>query len=137
MSDCDRTFRPSRALIGVLAGSAFCWLAVLALLLTMPGIAGQTYLSVFFFIGFFGVFIVYYSSQAIVVGPSGLVVRRLFGLQSFDFQDIVKIDVYPGPAMTSYDIMTRRGPIQFSSWFRGHRELLDLIVRGARMSQAL
>lgn len=137
MDDRDRTFRPSRTLIGLLAGSAACWLAVLLLLLNLPGVAGQTYLAVFFFIGFFGVFIVHYATQAIVVSSTGLVVRRLFGLQAFDFQDIVKIDVYPGPAMTIYDIVTRRGPIQFSSWFRDHRELLDLIVRGAHMSQSL
>ena len=36
--------------------------------------------------------------------------------------------------MTLYDVMTRQGPIQFSSWFRGHRELLSLIVSGAKLS---
>jgi hypothetical protein len=129
----DRTFRPSAALIAVLAGAAVCWLGVLALLLNLRGVEGKTYLTVFFFIGFFGVFLVYYSTQAIVVHPGGLVVRRFLALTSFDFQDIVKVEVHPGPAMTVYDVFTRQGPIQFSSWFRGHKELLDLIVRGARL----
>jgi hypothetical protein len=129
----DRTFRPSAALIAILAGAAVCWLGVLALLLNLHGVEGKTYLTVFFFIGFFSVFLVYYSTQAIVVHADGLVVRRFLALTSFDFSDIVKIEVHPGPAMTIYDVFTRHGPIQFSSWFRGHKELLDLIVRGARL----
>lgn len=129
----DRTFRPSAALIAVLAGAAVCWLGVLALLVNLRGVEGKTYLTVFFFIGFFGVFLVYYSTQAIVVHSSGLVVRRFLALTSFDFQDILEVEVHPGPAMTVYDVITRQGPIQFSSWFRGHKELLDLIIRGARL----
>ncbi len=47
--------------------------------------------------------------------------------------DIINKMRHPGPGMTIYDVITRRGPIQFSSWFHGHRELLDLIVEGARL----
>ena len=133
MMGADRTFRPSGALIGILAASAACWVGVLAFLVSLRGVGGQTYLSVFFFIGFFGVFLVHYSTQSILVHSTGLVVRRFLGLQSFDFKDIVEIEVHPGPGMTIYDVITRRGPIQFSSWFHGHRELLDLIVEGARL----
>ncbi len=129
----DRTFRPSGALIAVLAAAAACWLGVLALLTTLSGVEGRTWMSVFFFIGFFAVFLVHYGTQSILVHSSGLVVRRFLGLQSFDFSDIVEIDVHPGPGMTIYDVITRRGPIQFSSWFRGHEELLALIVEGARL----
>jgi hypothetical protein len=129
----DRTFRPSTVLIGVLAAAAVSWLGVLALLLNLRGVEGHTYLAVFFFIGFFGVFLVYYSTQAIVGHSSGLVVRRFYGLKSFEFHDILKIEVYPGPAMTIYDVCTRRGPIQFSSWFPGHKELLDLLIREASL----
>jgi hypothetical protein len=129
----DRTYRPSGVLIGVLAASAVAWLGMLLLLLSVRGIEGRTYLAVFFFIGFFGIFLVYYSTQAIVVHETGLVVRRFLGLKSFEFHDIFKIEVHPGPAMTVYDVFTRRGPIQFSSWFPGHKELLDLLIREAQL----
>ncbi len=128
-----QTFRPRGVLLGVLAGAALAWLLVLILLLSLRGVEGKTYLSVFFFIGFFATFLVYYSTQAIVVHANGLVVRRFLAFTSFDFKDIVQIEVHPGPAMTIYDVLTRQGPIQCSSWFRGHRELLDLIVRGAHL----
>ncbi len=110
---------------------------MLALLLNLHGVEGRTYLAVFFFIGFFGAFLVYYSTQAIVVHSSGLVVRRFLGLKSFEFQDIFKIEVHPGLAMTIYDVFTRRGPIQFSSWFPGHKELLDLLIREAQLQASL
>ncbi len=132
----DRTFRPSPALIGALAAGAASWLFVLLVLCTLPGVGGKTYLTVFFFLGFFGVFLVYHASQSIAVHEDGLTVRRLLRLQSFDFGDILRVEISPGPAMTVYEVFTRRGPIQFSSWFRGHRELFDLIVRGARLNQA-
>jgi hypothetical protein len=134
MASGDRVFRPSTALIATLGAAVLCWLGVLGLLLRLHGVPGKTYLSVFFFIGFFGVFIVHYSTQAIVVYREGLVVRRFRELQAFSFEDIMKVDVTPGLAMTLYDVMTRQGPIQFSSWFRGHRELLSLIVSGAKLS---
>lgn len=133
----DRTYRPSGLLIGVLAGAAVIWLAVLARLLSLRGVEGHTYLSVFFFIGFFGVFLVYYSTQAIVVHSSGLVVRRFLGLKSFEFHDIFKIEVSPGFAMTIYNVFTRRGPIQFSSWFPGHKELCELLIREAELQASL
>ncbi|MHB1847292.1 MAG: PH domain-containing protein [Deltaproteobacteria bacterium] len=131
-----RTYRPSWTLIGALAAAAAAWLFVLAVLVTLPGVGGKTYLTVFFFLGFFGVFLVYYGTQSIAVHERGLTVRRLLRLESFDFRDIVRVEVAPGPAVTIYEVFTRRGPIQFSSWFRGHQELLDLIVKEAKLGRA-
>jgi hypothetical protein len=62
-----------------------------------------------------------------------LVYRGFLGLRRVSLRDVEGVDVQPIPLMTSYDVKTRRTHVAFSSFIAGHRQLLQLIVDGARL----
>jgi hypothetical protein len=129
-----RTFRTRPVLRIAVAVAAVFWAAILAYLLQFPEVTAKTFLSAFAFLAFFVLFSAYYDRLAVTVTPEGILFTGMWRRAAIPFEEIVKVEIWPGPAMTIYDVVTRRGPLHFSSWFAGHRELLGLLVEKARLA---
>lgn len=129
-------FRPRRVLAIAMALAGALWVAVLLYLLRMDGVPWKTYASAAFFAAFFGVALVYYGRTAIFVDQRGLTFRGMVRTYRLNFSDIRKLDILPGP-VTVYAIRGRAGPfLHFTSFFRHHQLLANLLVERAGLASA-
>ncbi|WP_369946337.1 PH domain-containing protein [Vitiosangium sp. GDMCC 1.1324] len=110
-----------------MGGATLLWLGVLVYLLRFDGVPIQTFLSALFFVLFFGVSVTYYGRTRIVVDAGGMTYRGLVRTRRFNFADIRKVDVLPGP-VTVYAVRGSRGLVHFTSLFAHHRHLARLLI---------
>lgn len=113
-----------------------CWLAIFFFLVAWHVVSGPAFLGVAFFVGLFTVLAVFYNNTIIEVTRDGIVMRGVLSFRRVLFDDILKIDVKPGPLQTVYSVRARRGFVLFTSLISGHRQLLNLIVERARLARA-
>jgi hypothetical protein len=107
-------------------------LLLLAMLWLREPLPVRAYVSVVFFIVLFAAVLAFYSGLTITVDRYGVTYRGLLSFESYPFESILKVDVRPGiSGLVTYDVITRRGMLQFSSFIRGHQALRDLIVSRA------
>ncbi len=130
-----RTYRTRLPLRVAVMAAALVWAGTLALLVQFPDVAPRTLWSATAFLVFFIVFSAYYDRLAITVTGDGIVVSRLWNRVPVRFEDILRIEVHQGFAGTMYDVLTRRGLVQFSSLFARHQELFDLLLEKAELQR--
>ncbi len=123
-----RTRLPLRVAVGA---AAVFWALVMALLFRYPGAGLGTFVSAAAFLLFFLAFSALYDRNAITVTSDGIVVSGLLRRVPVRYEEILGIEVHPGLAGTVYEVLTRRGRVQFSSMFARHRELCQLLVEKA------
>jgi len=107
------------------------WIAVFCALLVMRGATQGAFFSALFFIVLFTGCAAFYHRLSFTVGENGLTVRTLSAERRYAFEDILRVDVFPGIVGTSYAVRTRLGSLQFSSLLGDHERLCSLIVRKA------
>jgi hypothetical protein len=128
-----RIFRP-RCVLGALMGAAGAlWLGVLIYLLQFQGVPPKTLLFTMFFVVFFAVSVAYYVRTAVFVDSKGVTFRGLVRTQRFQFSDIRKVDILPGP-VTVYSVRANGRFGHFTSFFKHHRMLLELLVERAGLA---
>jgi hypothetical protein len=113
--------------------AAILWTGVLAYLLTFEGVPTKVILATLFFVVFFGLALTYYGRSAIFVDADGVTYRGMVRTRRLPFQEIRKLDVLPG-VITVYAIRTPRAFCHFTSFFRHHRKLADLLVERAGLA---
>jgi hypothetical protein len=126
--DRARTFRtwlPLRVAIGAAAGF---WAAAFAVLVRAPGVSPALVCGAAAFVAFFVVSAVVYGRTSITVTPQGIVAATPFRRRPVPYEDILRVVVRDGLGGRVYAILTRRGPVHFTSLFARHRELLELIL---------
>lgn len=126
-----QTFRPRAEIRWVVLGADYFWLFILFALIALRGASDAAFVGTAFFIALFTVCGLFYSQTAIVVTADGVVYRGLVERRMFGFDEILRVQARPGLVGTDYDVMTRRGLMQFSSIFKDHKRLFDLIVERA------
>lgn len=125
-----KTWLPLRLAVGVAAGF---WAAALALLVEVPGTSPALIVGAAAFVAFFAAFTVVYGRTSITVTPEGLVAATPFRRRPVRFDEIQRVVVQEGFAGRVYAILTRRGPVHFTSLFARHRELFELILERASL----
>ena len=86
-----------------------------------------------FFVVFFSVSVAYYVRTAVFVDSKGVTFRGLVRTQRFQFSDIRKVDILPGP-VTVYSVRANGRFGHFTSFFKHHRMLLELLVERAGLA---
>lgn len=128
-----KVFRPAPILAGVMGAAALLWIGVLVYLLQFKQVPAKTMLSAIFFVLFFVWSVLYYVRTLIVVDSKGVTYRGLLTTRRFSFSDIRKLDVLPGP-VTVYAVRIPRTQVHFTSFFRQHRDLMQLLVERAGLA---
>jgi hypothetical protein len=86
-----------------------------------------------FFVVFFGLSLTYYVRAAIFVDEAGLTYRGIVRTERLTFDDIRKVDVLPGP-VTVYAVRGRGRFVHFTSFFRHHQRLVELLIERAGLA---
>ena len=126
-------YRPSWVLSIVMAVAGLLWAAILLYLLTFDGVPAKTLLSAGFFVAFFAIALAYYARSAIFVDSRGLVCRGVLRTRRLTWSDIRKVDVLPGP-ITVYAIRAPGSQYHFTSFYRNHRRLANLLIERAGLA---
>lgn len=131
-----RTFRLRPILRWALGALIVFWAAIFFVLLWQrEAIPTHTYLSVFFFIGLFGLVLAFYNGLTITADTYGVTYRGLWSFRSYPYESMLQIEVRSGllSGLVTYDVFTKKGCLHFSSFIEGHRQLLALIAERARL----
>ncbi len=126
-------FRPRKVLAAAMGAAGVLWMVVLGYLIQFDRVPARTVLSVLFFIAFFGLSLMYYVRTAILVDRRGMTYRGMVRTERFTFEDIRKVDVLPGP-VTVYAIRGKGRLVHFTSFFKHHRRLMNLLIERAGLS---
>jgi hypothetical protein len=126
-------FRPRRLFSIVSALSVVLWLFILSQLLHTRDVPVRLVFFAAVFIAFFAVSLAYYARAAIFVDARGVTYRGIVRTARMTFDEIRKLDVLPG-VVTVYAIRTARAGMHFTSFFRQHRRLVELVIARAGLS---
>ncbi len=123
-----RIYRTRLALRIAVALAACVWSAALVVLLRVPGgdprlVAGAAALVLFFAASAVG-----YERKWIAVTGDGIVASSAFRRRPIAWDDILQIVVRDGLGGREYAVVTRRGPVHFTSLIARHRELFELML---------
>ncbi len=129
-------FRPFVLLPILMALAGALWTGVLLYLLTFDGIPTQTLLSAGGFALFFALALLYYGRSAVLVDDQGVTWRGMVTRSRVSWAEIRRMHVLPGP-ITVYAVRTPRKLWHFTSFFRNHRRLADLLVERAGLANGL
>jgi hypothetical protein len=129
----EQVFRPRRLWTGLMVAAGLVWVAALLFLLQFRDVPFSAWGTVVFFVLFFAVGTLYYGRTAIFVDGSGVTYRGLVRTRRISFHDIRKVDVLPGP-VTVYAIRARDSFVHFTSFFRHHQRLVQLLVERANLA---
>lgn len=131
MQGTPRTYRTRLALRLAVAAAAVVWAAAFVALLGAPGVEPRLVAGAGAFVAFFAAFSVVYGRTSITVTQEGIVARTPFRRRPVRFEDILLIVVRDGLGGRVYSVLTRRGPVHFTSLFARHRELFELLLERA------
>jgi hypothetical protein len=126
-----RTYRTRLPLRIAVAAAAVFWAVVLVALAGAPGIELRVVLSAGAFSLFFVAFTVVYGKTSITVTSDGIVAATPLRRVGVRFDEILQIVVRDGVGGRVYSVLTRRGPVHFTSLFSRHRELFELLLERA------
>ncbi|HEY6098718.1 MAG TPA: hypothetical protein VIW03_04775 [Anaeromyxobacter sp.] len=121
---------PLRLAVSLAAGF---WAAAFAVLVRAPGTSPALVLGSAAFVAFFLASAFVYGKTSITVTRDGMVVATPFRRRPVRFEEILRVVVRDGLGGRVYAILTRRGPVHFTSLFARHRELFELILERARL----
>lgn len=128
-----RTYRTRLPLRIAVAAAAAFWTAALVALARLPGAELRVVLGAAGFVLFFVAFTVVYVKTSITVTGEGIVAATPFRRVRVRFEDILQIVVRDGVGGRVYSVLTRRGPVHFTSLFARHRELFELLLERANL----
>jgi hypothetical protein len=131
------TYRTRLALRVAVAAAAVFWAAALVALASLPGAELRVLLGAAGFVLFFAAFTVVYGKTWIAVTGDGIVAATPFRRVRVRFEDILQIVVRDGVGGRVYSVLTRRGPVHFTSLFARHRELFELLLERADLRPRL
>jgi hypothetical protein len=126
-----RTYRTRLPLRIAVAAAAVFWAVVLVALAGAPGIELRVVVSAGAFSLFFVAFTVVYGKTSITVTSDGIVAATPLRRVPVRFDEILQIVVRDGVGGRVYSVLTRRGPVHFTSLFSRHRELFELLLERA------
>jgi hypothetical protein len=126
-----RTYRTRLPLRIAVAAAAVFWAVVLVALAGAPGIELRVVVSAGAFSLFFVAFTVVYGKTSITVTSDGIVAATPLRRVGVRFDEILQIVVRDGVGGRVYSVLTRRGPVHFTSLFSRHRELFELLLERA------
>lgn len=123
----NSVYRPYGLLPTLMAGAAVFWGYSLYFLLQFSDVPWKTLVTAACFTAFFVAGVAYYGRTAIFVDEAGLTYRGMLRTIRMEFDEIRGLQVLPGP-FTVYSIRGPRRFVHFTSFFRRHRALAQLIV---------
>lgn len=126
-----RTYRAYAALRIALALAAATWTAALVTLLSVTQVPWKTLVAMLLFIAFFVFWFLWYTTEAVTLGPFGITHRRLGRVRYLEYDEILRVHVLPGIPVKIYAVIARSGSIVISGFLAGHRELFELLVQRA------
>jgi hypothetical protein len=126
-------FRPSKLLACLMAGAGALWCSVLFYLLTFRDVPLKTLLSALFFVIFFALSLAYYVRTSIEIDATGITYHGVLRTRHFGFDEIKKVDILPGPIIV-YAVRGPGGLVHFTSFFRHHKRLMELLIERAQLS---
>src|SRR6516165_7353792 len=129
-----RTYRTCLAVRAAVALAALFWAGMLAAVLREPETGASAAWGAAGFAAFFGWAYLLYARTWIAVGPRGIVSSTLLRRRPVPFDDILGIVVRDGLGGRVVAVLTRGGPIQFTSLIARHRELLDTLLERAQLA---
>lgn len=126
-------FRPFLLLPALMAIAGALWTGVLIYLMTFDGIPVQTLVTAGGFALFFALALLYYGRSAVVIDSAGVTWRGMVTRSRVSWADIRRMHVLPGP-ITVYAVRTPRRMWHFTSFFRNHRRLAELVKERANLA---
>jgi hypothetical protein len=127
-------FRPHRVWAVLMFLAALVWALAVVVLLQLPGVPWHLVSGAGLFVGFFLVASWYYGRIAIWIDERGMVYRGAAKTRRLAFDDIRKVDVLANPMLTVYAVRGGDRPVHFTSLFRHHRRLVQLLLERAALS---
>lgn len=127
-----------RPVLKVLVGAAAALWSVILLVLVVHGekYPVRIYMSVVFFIALFTAVLVFYQGMTISTDRYGVTYRGLVTFRTYPYESILKLDVRPGlTGLVTYDVFTKAGLLQFSSFIQDHKRLMEIIVERADLAR--
>ena len=131
--DAARTFRTWLPLRVALWAAAGFWAAAFVVLVKAPGTRALPVAGAAALVAFFVASAVIYGRTSITVTRDGIVAATPFRRRPVRYDDILRVVVRDGVGGRVYALLTRRGPIHFTSMFSRHRELAELIQERAAL----
>lgn len=125
-----RTRLPLRIAVVV---AALVWAAALVLLLGAPRADPRLVAGAAALVLFFGASSVVYGRTSITVTRDGIVAASAFRRRPIPWEDILRAAVRDGLGGREYALVTRRGPVRFTSLIAHHRELFELLLDRAQL----
>ncbi len=125
-----RTRLPLRIAVGL---AACVWAAALVLLLRLPEADTRLVAGCAALVIFFAASAVVYGRTSITVTGDGIVAASAFRRRPIAWDDILDAVVRDGLGGREYALVTRRGPVHFTSLIARHRELFDLLLDRAHL----
>ncbi len=131
MGDAARTYRTRLPLRIAVALAAFVWAAALVLLVRIPGTDARLVLGSAALVVFFSASAVVYGRTWIAVTGEGIVASSALRRRPIAWDDILEVVVRDGLGGREYAVLTRRGPVHFTSLIARHRELFEVLLERA------
>ncbi len=128
-----RTFRTRLALRIAVVLAACAWAAALVVLLRVPGTDARLVAGAAGLVLFFAGSAVVYERTSITVTGEGIVAASAVRRRRIPWDDILQVVVRDGLGGREYAVVTRHGPVHFTSLLAGHRELFDLLLARAAL----
>ncbi len=125
-----RTRLPLRIAV-VLA--ALVWAAALVLLLELPRADARLVAGSAALVLFFAASALVYGRTSITVTREGIVAASAFRRRPIPWDDILRAAVRDGLGGREYALVTRRGPVRFTSLIARHRELFEVLLERAQL----
>lgn len=126
-----RTYRTRRPLRIAVGAAAVFWAAIVVVLVGAPEIERRVVAGAAGFSLFFVAFSVVYRKTWIAVTTDGIEAATPLRRVRVPFDEILQIVVRDGIGGRVYSVLTRRGPVHFTSLFDRHRELFELLLERA------
>lgn len=126
--------RPGPLLRGAAVFGLATWLAILALLASLPGITLGAWCSALAMAGLFACLLAGQQAAEIRADREGISGRTLFRRLRCPWPGVQRVEVWPFvPGITIFLVATRRGPLVFTSLWRNHGALLETVRARARL----
>ncbi len=129
--ESGRTYRTRLPLRIAVAVAAAFWSTMLVVLARAPGTDPKLAAGAGLFSLFFLAFTFVYVRWSITLTRQGIVAETAFRRRLVRYEDILRIVVTDGVGGRVYAVLTRRGPVTFTSLFARHRELFELLLENA------
>ncbi len=133
VSDGARIYRTRLALRIAVVIATCLWAAALVALLLLPSADARLVAGSAALVLFFAASAIVYGRKSITVTGDGIVAASAFRRLPIAWDDILHAAVREGLGGREYALVTRRGPVHFTSLIARHRELFELLLDRAHL----